>query len=73
MHALRRTPPSATTPYADRPPVLRVLYAYCRRPSGELVAVVLIGGDKTDLGNRWYPPTFWKQNADFSSTPVNTV
>lgn len=56
MHALRRTPPSATTPYADGPPVIRILYAYCRRRSGEHVAVVLMGGDKTELGNRWYPP-----------------
>ena len=56
MHALRRTPPSTATPYADGPPVIRVLYAFCRRASGEQVAVVLIGGDKTNLGNRWYPP-----------------
>lgn len=56
MHALRRTPPSTTAPYADGPPVIRVLYAYCRRPSGDQVAVVLVGGDKTELGNRWYPP-----------------
>ena len=56
MHALRRTPPSATVPYADRPPVIRVLYAFCRRPSGDQVGVVLLGGDKTELANRWYPP-----------------
>lgn len=30
MHALRRTPPSATAPYADVPPVLRILYVWCR-------------------------------------------
>jgi hypothetical protein len=56
MHALRRTPPSATTPFADGPPVMRILYAYCRRTSGETVAVMPIGGDKTIDGNRWYPP-----------------
>jgi hypothetical protein len=57
MHALRRTPPSATAPYADRPPVIRILYAFCRRTiQGETIAVVLIGGDKTVEGNRWYPP-----------------
>ena len=56
MHALRRTPPSTTAPFADGPPVIRVLYAFCRRASGTQVAVVLLGGDKTDLGNRWYPP-----------------
>ena len=56
MHALRRTPPSTTAPYADGPPVIRVLYAFCRSAAGTQVAVVLLGGDKTDLGNRWYPP-----------------
>jgi hypothetical protein len=54
MHALRRTPPSEAAPYADRPPVLRILYAVCRTPAGE-TAVVLLGGDKTALGNAWYP------------------
>mgnify|MGYP000874901664 CR=1 FL=1 len=54
LHALRRTPPTGTTPYADRPPVLRILYARCRTPDGE-VAVALLGGDKTGLGNAWYP------------------
>lgn len=35
---------------------LRVLYAYCFDSNGEDVAVVLLGGDKTRLGNLWYPP-----------------
>ena len=56
MHALRRTPPSNTAPFADSPPVIRILYAFCRNELGTHVAVVLLGGDKTDLGNRWYPP-----------------
>jgi len=56
MHALRRTPPTQTTPYASRPPVLRVLYAHCADPAGDDIAVVLVGGDKTTLGNLWYPP-----------------
>jgi hypothetical protein len=34
MHELRRTPPSTTVPYADGPPVIRILYAFCRRPQG---------------------------------------
>jgi len=55
MHALRRTPPSESTPYADGPPVLRILYAICRTASGAERAVVLLGGDKTTLGNHWYP------------------
>ncbi len=55
MHALRRTPPSEAAPYADRPPVLRILYAICRTSDWGEVAVVLLGGDKTALGNAWYP------------------
>jgi hypothetical protein len=55
LHALRRTPPSIAAPLATGPPVLRVLYAFCRTADGEVAAVVLIGGDKTELGNRWYP------------------
>jgi hypothetical protein len=54
MHALRRTPPSEAAPYATGPPVLRILYAVCRKAGDEL-AVVLLGGDKTALGNSWYP------------------
>ena len=55
MHALRRTPPSEATPYAVGPPVLRILYAICRTAAGDERAVVLLGGDKTTLGNHWYP------------------
>lgn len=54
LHALRRTPPSEAAPYADGPPVLRILYAVCTRNSSEM-AVVLLGGDKTELGSHWYP------------------
>jgi len=56
LHALRRTPPSQSTPYAIGPPVYRVIYGYCTRHGGTDVAVVLTGGDKTTLGNHWYPP-----------------
>lgn len=55
MHALRRVPPTAATPYAVGPPVLRILYAVCRTAAGGEVAVALVGGDKTRLGNSWYP------------------
>lgn len=55
MHALRRTPPSQSAPYAVGPPVLRILYAICRTTSGDERAVVLLGGDKTTQGNQWYP------------------
>lgn len=56
MGALRRTPPTSTTPYAVGPPVLRILFAFVADDEGAEAAVVLIGGDKTELGNRWYPP-----------------
>jgi hypothetical protein len=55
LHALRRTPPTESTPYATGPPVLRIVYGYCRAKSGDELAVVLIGGDKATLGNVWYP------------------
>lgn len=55
MHALRRTPPSQAAPFADSPPVLRILYAICRTTAGAEVAVALLGGDKTTLGSDWYP------------------
>ena len=54
MHELRRTPPSATLPYADKPPVIRILYAFCRRRDQGPVAVILLGGDKSELGEAWY-------------------
>jgi hypothetical protein len=56
LHALRRTPPTQSTPYATAPPVLRIVYGYCRMSSGDEAAITLVGGDKTTLGNRWYPP-----------------
>lgn len=55
MHALRRAPPSRAAPFADSPPVLRILYAICRTTAGAEVAVALLGGDKTTLGSDWYP------------------
>ena len=54
LHALRRTPPTTTTPYADSPPVLRILFGFVSNDDGEEVAVVAIGGDKSSLGNHWY-------------------
>lgn len=55
LHALRRTPPTEVTPYATGKPVLRIIYGYAISPT-ELVAVLLVGGDKAALGNHWYPP-----------------
>ncbi|MXW57212.1 MAG: hypothetical protein F4X68_01520 [Acidimicrobiia bacterium] len=58
LHALRRNPPTETTPYAAGPPVLRLLYGYVRHHTGHEIheiAVLAIGGDKTRLGNDWYP------------------
>lgn len=54
--ALRRTPPTKVTPYADRPPVLRIPYVwFSDRGSGQDVGVVMLAGDKTARGNEWYP------------------
>jgi hypothetical protein len=55
LRELRRTPPSDAAPLADQPPIIRVLYAFCRTATGDTIALVLIGGDKTQLGNAWYP------------------
>lgn len=55
LYALRRSPPTSTTPYATDPPVLRILFGFARDEGGTEVAVVTLGGDKTALGNAWYP------------------
>ena len=56
LHALRRTPPTQVTPYAHAPPVLRILFGYVRDEEGNELAVIALGGDKTELGHLWYPP-----------------
>ena len=55
VFALRRTPPTVYTPYADHPPVLRIPYVWFDAVDGKEVAVVMLIGDKTGLGARWYP------------------
>lgn len=55
LRALRRTPPTSVTPYAQGPPVIRVLYGFVAPVQREVRPVLLLGGDKTALGNRWYP------------------
>lgn len=55
LRALRRTPLTGVTPYAEGPPVIRVLYGFVAPAQERMRAVLLLGGDKTDLGNRWYP------------------
>jgi hypothetical protein len=57
MFALRRTPPTEYTPYADTPPVLRIPYVWFfdSEKQSEL-AVVMLFGDKTTLRNQWYAP-----------------
>jgi hypothetical protein len=57
MFALRRTPPSVYTPYADSPPVIRIPYVWFTGERGEELAVLMVMGDKTALGNLWYPKT----------------
>lgn len=57
--ALRRTPTTRFTPYADRPPVIRIFYVWFDdRQSGHECAVVLEMGDKANAPNQhqWYPP-----------------
>lgn len=53
--ALRRTPPTVHTPYAEGPPILRIPYVWFDRPDGSEVAVVMLIGDKTQRGRDWYP------------------
>ena len=35
--------------------MLRVLFGYVTDGAGSEIAVLAVGGDKTRLGNRWYP------------------
>lgn len=61
MFALRRTPPTVHTPYAEGPPVLRIPYVwFVDDQNGEEVCVVMFIGDKTGLGNTWYPKAIAK-------------
>lgn len=46
---------AAVTPYAEGPQVIRTLYGFAAPVQQEMRAVLLLGVDKTDLGNRWYP------------------
>lgn len=56
--ALRRTPPTAYTPTARRPPVLRIPYVwFTDTDTADELAVVMCLGDKTRLGSQWYSPT----------------
>jgi hypothetical protein len=71
LRALRRTPASPAAPSATGPPVLRILYAFCRTEEGEVIAAVLIGGDKTDLVIAGIRQTSPRQNADYLSYAVN--
>lgn len=43
--------------------MLRILYAFCRTSDRGEVAVVLLGGDKTALGNNWYPANLTEAEA----------
>ena len=58
LFALRRTPPTVYTPYADAPPVIRAPYVwFADAEAGDEVAVVMLMEDKRPLGNQWYPKT----------------
>lgn len=55
-YALRRTPPTVATPYAVQPPVLRIPYVwFIDTETRTEIAVIMFIGDKTELGNDWYP------------------
>ncbi len=54
LFALRRTPPTVYTPYAQGRPVIRIVYAWCEEAAGSEAAVVMHMGDKARLGNTWY-------------------
>lgn len=55
--ALRRTPPTYFTPLANDPPVLRIPYVwFADIHTGKDLAVMMLIGDKTNLGNEWYQP-----------------
>jgi hypothetical protein len=71
LHALRRTPPTQSTPYADAPPVLWIIYGYCRSDAGGDVAVALVGGDRASLGNHWYTPHIAEAQGHSTSTAVS--
>lgn len=53
--ALRRTPPTNYTPYAATPPVIRIPYVWFDHDDGSELVVVMLAGDKAELGNTWYP------------------
>ena len=55
MFTLRRTPPTIYTPYATVQPVIRIPYVWFAAPQADELAVVMLMGDKTNLGNNWYP------------------
>ena len=54
LYTLRRTPPTRFTPYASGRPVIRIAYVWCEEADGSEAAVVMLMGDKADLGNIWY-------------------
>ncbi len=55
-YALRRTPPNKFAQMAFKPPVIRIAYVwFSDTDRSEEVAVVMKMGDKTRLGNQWYP------------------
>lgn len=57
LYTLRRTPPTRFTPYASDRPVMRIAYVWGKEADGSEAAVVMLMGDKSDLGNTWYEGT----------------
>jgi hypothetical protein len=65
MWALRRTPATKFTPEAVGEPILRIPYVWMDNGVGGTYALVLFIGDKTGLGNRWYPAAVARIEGDF--------
>jgi hypothetical protein len=63
--ALRRTPATQFTPEANGAPVLRIPYVWMENGRGGVYALVLFIGDKTELGNKWYPAAVARIEGEF--------
>lgn len=68
-----RTRPTGVTPYAEGPPVLRLLYGFVQGSQEPVQAVLLLGGDKTHWAAGGIRPTLPKPNGASRSSPLSTV
>lgn len=55
-HCLRRHPANVHAQTAVKPPTLRIPYVWFNdKTTGDELAAIFMIGDKTNLGNDWYP------------------